>query len=145
MNPFIFNTTAQIVFRPGAARTIGDIVRPKLGSRILFVTDPGLRKLGLCEPALASLSAAGIETTVFEGVEADPSLATVLAACDAAKVAGVTGVIGFGGGSSLDVAKVVALLCGSGEDIDGAWGVGNAKGRACLWCLFPPRPAQVPR
>ncbi|WP_429819258.1 iron-containing alcohol dehydrogenase [Ensifer sp. B1-9] len=137
MNPFAFSTTAQIVFRPGAASDIGSLVKPKLGGRILFVTDPGIRKLGLCEPALKSLASSGVEATVFDEVEADPSLATVLAATDAAKAAAVTGVIGFGGGSSLDVAKVVALLCGSGEDIDEAWGVGNAKGPRLPLALVP--------
>jgi alcohol dehydrogenase class IV len=137
MNPFIFNTTAQIVFRPGAAADIGAVVRTKLGSRVLLVTDPGLRKLGLCEPALASLSAAGMETTVFDSVEADPSLATVTAAVDAARAADATGIVGFGGGSSLDVAKVVALLVGSGEDVDGAWGVGNARGPRLPLVLVP--------
>ncbi|AJD43395.1 alcohol dehydrogenase iron-type protein (plasmid) [Rhizobium gallicum bv. gallicum R602sp] len=137
MNPFIFTTTPQIVFRPGAAAGIGDIVKKKLGERVLFVTDAGLRRLGLCDPALASLAASGIEVTVFDSVEADPSLATVMAASDMARPAGVTGIIGFGGGSSLDVAKVVALLCGSGEDIDEAWGVGNAKGPRLPLVLVP--------
>jgi alcohol dehydrogenase class IV len=137
MNPFVFSTTAQIVFRPGVSAEIGEVVRRKLGNRVLFVTDPGLRQLGLCEPALASLAAAGIAVTLYDSVEADPSLATVQAAVDVAKAAGVSGVIGFGGGSSLDVAKVVALLCGSGEDIDGAWGVGNAKGPRLPLVLVP--------
>ncbi len=137
MNPFVFSTTSQIVFRPGASAEIGGLVKPKLGNRILFVTDPGLRKLGLCDPALRSLSEAGIETTVFDSVEADPSIATVLSATQAAKSAGVTGVVGFGGGSSLDVAKVAALLSGSGEDIDDAWGVGNAKGPRLPLVLVP--------
>ncbi len=137
MKPFVFSTTAQIVFRPGASSEIGGLVCRKLGERVLFVTDPGLRKLGLCDPALSSLAAAGIEATVFDGVEADPSLATVQSATNAAKAGGATGVIGFGGGSSLDVAKLVALLCGSGEDIDGAWGVGNAKGPRLPLVLVP--------
>ncbi|MBB5553628.1 iron-containing alcohol dehydrogenase [Rhizobium lentis] len=137
MNPFIFTTTPQIVFRPGAAAGIGDIVKKKLGERILFVTDAGLRRLGLCDPALVSLAASGIEVAVFDSVEADPSLATVMAASDMARAAGVTGIIGFGGGSSLDVAKVVALLYGSGEAIDEAWGVGNAKGPRLPLVLVP--------
>ncbi|WP_431324720.1 iron-containing alcohol dehydrogenase [Rhizobium sp. YTU87027] len=137
MYPFVFSTTSQIVFRPGASAEIGGLVKRTLGDRVLFVSDPGLRKLGLCGPALKSLADAGIRTTIFDGVEADPSLATVLAATEAAKADGVTGVVGFGGGSSLDVAKVVALLCGSGEDIDGAWGVGNAKGPRLPLVLVP--------
>ena len=39
-----------------------------------------------------------------------------------------TGVIGFGGGSSMDVAKLSALILGSNEDLEQAWGVSNAKG-----------------
>lgn len=137
MNPFVFSTTSQIVFKPGAATAIGEIVKARLGTRVMFVTDPGLRKLGLCDPALASLAASGVEVTLFDGVEADPSLATVQNAAQTAKAANVTGVIGFGGGSSLDVAKVVALLCGSSEDLDGAWGVGNAKGPRLPLVLVP--------
>lgn len=137
LNPFVFSTTAQIIFRSGASAEIGELVKKKLGERVLFVTDPGLRKLGLCDPALTSLAAAGIEVTVYDSVEADPSLVIVQAATEAAKTAGATGVIGFGGGSSLDVAKVVALLCGSGEDINDAWGVGNAKGPRLPLVLVP--------
>src|SRR5690606_31038625 len=75
--------------------------------------------------------------TVFDAVEADPSLATVLKTVEAGKAGGVTGVIGFGGGSSLDVAKIAALLIGSGESIAEAWGVGNAKGPRLPLVLVP--------
>ena len=137
MQAFQFNTTPQVIFRPGAANEIGALARLKCGARPLLVTDPGLRRIGLCDPALHSLAEAGLEVTVFDAVEADPSLATVMAAVEAGRAAAVTGVIGFGGGSSLDVAKVVALLLGSGEAIDAAWGVGNAKGPRLPLILAP--------
>ena len=137
MQAFQFNTTPQVIFRPGAANEIGALARLKCGARPLLVTDPGLRRIGLCDPALHSLAEAGLGMTVFDEVEADPSLATVMAAVEAGRAAEVTGVIGFGGGSSLDVAKVVALLLGSGEDIDAAWGVGNAKGPRLPLILVP--------
>lgn len=137
MQAFQFNTTPQVIFRPGAAKEIGALARLKCGARPLFVTDPGLRRIGLCDPALQSLAQAGLAVTVFDAVEADPSLATVMAAVEAGRAAEVTGVIGFGGGSSLDVAKVVALLLGSGEEIDKAWGVGNAKGPRLPLILVP--------
>lgn len=137
MQAFQFNTTPQVIFRPGAANEIGALARLKCGARPLLVTDPGLRRIGLCDPALHSLAEAGLAVTVFDAVEADPSLATVMAAVEAGRAAEVTGVIGFGGGSSLDVAKVVALLLGSGEEIDTAWGVGNAKGPRLPLILAP--------
>lgn len=137
MTPFTFNTTPSIVFRPGAARELAALLGTRFGTRILFVTDPGLRRLGLCDPAVEAMAGAGTAVTIFDQVEADPSLATLMRAVDAGREAGVTGVIGFGGGSSLDVAKLAALLIGSGEDIDGAWGVGNARGPRLPLALAP--------
>ena len=137
MTPFIFNTTPAIVFEAGAARRLGDSAGGRLGASVLFVTDPGLRKLGLCDPAVASLEAAGISVAVFDAVEADPSRATLMKAVEAGKAAGATGIVGFGGGSSLDVAKLAALLVGSGEDLDAAWGVGQASGPRLPLVLVP--------
>lgn len=136
MSGFIFNTTPSIVFEAGAATRLAHHAR-RLGPRLLFVTDPGLRRLGLCDPALAALEAAGIALTVFDTVEADPSLETLNATVAAGRAGQVTGVIGFGGGSSLDVAKLAALLLGSDEALDGAWGVGNAKGPRLPLLLVP--------
>jgi alcohol dehydrogenase class IV len=137
ISPFIFNTTASIVFEPGSSKRLGRLAGARLGARVLLVTDPGLRKIGLCDPAIASLQAEGIEVTIFDAVEADPSRATLMKAVEAGRAAAITGVVGFGGGSSLDVAKLAALLCGSGEDLDAAWGVANAKGPRLPLVLVP--------
>ncbi|MCB1384190.1 MAG: iron-containing alcohol dehydrogenase [Notoacmeibacter sp.] len=137
MTPFAFNTTKSIVFENGAAARLAEKAGALLGSRVLVVTDPGLRKLGLCDAAIASLEAAGHAVTVFDKVEADPSRATLVAATEVAREAGATGIAGFGGGSSLDIAKLVALLAGSDEDLDEAWGVGNAKGPRLPLVLVP--------
>lgn len=137
LTPFIFNTTPSLVFEPGAARRLGAIAGRRLGQSVLFVTDPGLRRLGLCDAAIASLEAEGATVSVFDSVEADPSRATLMKAVDAGRQAGATGVAGFGGGSSLDVAKLAALLLGSGEDLDAAWGVGQARGPRLPLALVP--------
>lgn len=137
IRPFTFNTAARIVFAPGAALQLAQIMAGVTARHCLFVTDPGLRRLGLCDPALAALAAAGRVVTVFDQVEADPSRATLMAAVAAGQAAGVGAVIGFGGGSSLDVAKLAALLLGSGEDLDAAWGVGQAKGPRLPLVLVP--------
>ena len=137
MPPFQFHTTKSVVFRSGAAAEIASLGGAILGPRALVVTDPGIRKLGLAEPALASLAAAGIDCLVFDHVEPDPSLATLMKAVAEGRKQGATGVLGFGGGSSMDVAKLVALLLGSGEDIDAAWGVGNARGPRLPLILVP--------
>lgn len=137
MDPFVFNTTDQIVFKPGASAMLGTLASARLGQIVLLVTDRGIRKLGLCEPALESLRATGVEVVVFDAVEPDPSLSTVMSAVEFARQRGATGVVGMGGGSSLDVAKLVALLCGSNEDPNDAWGVGKAKGPRLPLVLVP--------
>lgn len=137
MQSFVFNTTASIVFEPGAASRIGASVGKRLGPSVLFVTDPGLAALGLADTAMGSLRSQGIDVLLFDQVEADPSRATLMAAVEAGRGAAASGVIGFGGGSSLDIAKLAALLIGSGENLDDAWGVGNAKGPRLPLVLVP--------
>ena len=137
ISPFAFNTTPSIVFDPGSSGRLGQVAGRRLGARVLLITDPGLRRLGLCDPAIASLEKEGIAVTVFDAVEADPSRATLMKAVEAGRAAKITGVVGFGGGSSLDVSKLSALLCGSDEDLDQAWGVGNAKGPRLPLVLVP--------
>lgn len=137
MNPFVFNTTKTILFRSGAAKEIDRHAGALLGPRVLLVTDPGLRRLGLADPAIAALRAAGHEVRVFDAVEADPSVATLTAAVEAGRAADATGILGFGGGSSLDVAKVAALLLGSDQPLDEAWGVNNARGPRLPLVLVP--------
>ncbi|NKX47666.1 iron-containing alcohol dehydrogenase [Rhodobacteraceae bacterium R_SAG8] len=137
MNPFVFNTTKSVVFENGAAVRIAALAGGLLGKACLLITDPGLRKLGLCDPCIDALEKAGHQVTVFDDVEADPSRETLMRAVEAGRSAGATGVIGFGGGSSQDVAKLVALLLGSDEDLDAAWGVGQAKGPRLPLVLVP--------
>ena len=131
---FSFHAPPSLVYEPGAAARLGELASDLLGPRILFVTDEGLTRLGLTGPALASLSDVS-DVTVFDRVEADPSRANLEAAIRTGQ--GTTGVVGFGGGSSMDVAKLAALLISSGEDLDEAWGVGNAVGPRLPLALVP--------
>jgi len=131
---FGFATTPRILFGPGQQQGLAEAL-PGSGP-VLFVTDPGLTALGLTAPAIAALEARG-PVCVFDAVEADPSVATLRACVAAGQAAGVRAVVGFGGGSPMDVAKVAALLLGSGEDLEQAWGVGQARGPRLPLVLVP--------
>jgi alcohol dehydrogenase class IV len=137
MSPFSFNTTPSIVFRSGAAADLGRIAGPRFGKRVLVVTDAGLIKAGLLEAPLQSLTDAGIGWSLFSEVSADPPEGQVSRAAAQARDFGATGVVGFGGGSSLDVAKLAALLASSGEDLAAIYGVGLAKGPRLPLLLAP--------
>ena len=137
MNSFTFNTTASIRFQEGAAASLGTECQKVLGERILFVTDQGLTKIGLAQGSLESLQQTGITVTLFDQVEADPSVDTLMAAVDKARQIDATGIVGFGGGSSMDVAKLTALLVGSNENLAEVWGVDNAQGPRLPLVLIP--------
>ena len=136
LNNFQFNTTPGLRFGSGEAKNSCKEIFNKLGSRILFITDKGLMSLGLTKPTIQELKTMG-EVEVFDGVEADPSKKTLLTAIELGKKIKATGVIGFGGGSSMDVAKLSALILGSNEDLEKAWGVSNAKGPRLPLALIP--------
>ena len=136
LNPFNFYTTPGIRFGIGQAKDSCKEIFKQLGSRILFITDKGLMSLGLTKPTIEELKKMG-SVEVFDNVEADPSKKTLLKAIDAGKNFKATGVIGFGGGSSMDVAKLSALILGSNEDLEKAWGVANAKGPRLPLALVP--------
>lgn len=137
MAPFTFNTAASIVFGEGAASRIGALASGRRWSRVLIVTDPGLIKVGLIDPALETLTSAGIEVGIYADVEADPPERIVHAATEAAVAHRADAVIGFGGGSSLDVAKLVAVLASGREELRQIYGVGNAKGPRLPLMLVP--------
>ncbi|MFT6043085.1 MAG: alcohol dehydrogenase class IV [Porticoccaceae bacterium] len=107
---FNFCTTTQIILEAGGSQRLGELCRPFNARSVVLITDPGLKKLGLVDSAYNSLSEAGLNVTLFSEVEADPSDNTVLLAVELAKSVQADIIIGVGGGSSMDVAKLVALL-----------------------------------
>lgn len=128
MSEFIFETTPRIICQQGGAHRLGGVANDLGIRRVLLVTDAGLLNAGLIDGALASLAGAGIHTTVYSEVVADPPESGVQAAAEVARAAGVNGVIGFGGGSSLDTAKLVALLACTAQALPDIYGVGLARG-----------------
>lgn len=141
MTNFTFNTTPSIRQTFGGAARLGELLEnmpfAQQGREALFVTDPGIVKLGLCEPALKSMRDRGFNVTLFDAVEPDPKATTVLAAVEIAKANNIACVIGFGGGSSMDVAKVIALLAASDQPIEAAYGVNQATGTRLPLVLVP--------
>ena len=137
LDNFIFNTTSGIRFGSGMSKLCAEEVSKKLGPNILFITDKDLMSLKLTEPALNELRKLSSIVEIFQDVEADPSIKTLLNSIQVGKKINATGVIGFGGGSSMDVAKLSSLILGSNENIDDVWGVSNAKGPRLPLVLVP--------
>jgi alcohol dehydrogenase class IV len=137
MNNFVFNTTKSIQFGSGSISHLGELVRSVMGTRVMLVTDPGMMATGIIDRAMKILAEANVQVTLFSDVHADPPEAIINSATQAAMDADVQGIIGLGGGSSLDVAKLVALLAMGQEELKSVYGIGNVKGPRLPLVLVP--------
>ena len=131
MLPFSFATTAQIICEAGAAHRLAALCVERGAKAVLIVTDPGITKLGLLAEVLPGFLLEGLTAQVFDQVVADPPEAIVQSAVAQARELKAELIIGFGGGSSMDVAKLVALLAhpDCSQQLADIYGVGNARGR----------------
>ncbi|GJL94795.1 MAG: alcohol dehydrogenase [Hyphococcus sp.] len=133
---FTFNAVADIIFKSGSAKELGQHVKPRM-ARPILLTDKGLIDAGLVEPALDSLKTAGLETLLFDDVAADPPTPKVREAIDAARQHNADGVIGLGGGSSMDTAKLVAVLMNSDQSLEDIFGLNQVKAPRMPLVLLP--------
>ena len=135
---FEFATSRSILVSRGA---VGDELTARMAKlecrRPMIITDAGVIKAGLLSNTLSMFARASVETVVFSEVVADPSDAVILQAVEQARRAKADLVIGFGGGSSMDAAKLVALLAGSDERLETVYGVDMVKGKRLPLFLVP--------
>jgi alcohol dehydrogenase class IV len=137
MQSFSFQTTRSVLSEVGATEKIGAIMRDRGCKKIAFVTDPLIVKLGLADAALAGLKKAGVAVWLFSDVVADPPQELILRAVAAAKAEKVDGVVSVGGGSSMDTAKLIAMLCNTSQPIEEMYGVNLVKGERLPLVLAP--------
>ena len=129
MNNFIFQTVGSLIQEPGVTNRLGEIAAGTGMSRVLLVSDPGIAEIGLLERAETGLRSGGLKVSTFSEVLPDPPVNNIMAALEQARDFGADGVVGFGGGSSMDVAKLVAFLSNSSQALSDIYGVGLARGK----------------
>lgn len=123
-----FATTPSIRFGRGSRTTLVDQLARHGVSRPLVVTDATLLGLPLVQALLSQVRGAVEVLSLFDGCSAEPSVAVAEAAARAAIDAGVDGVIGIGGGSNLDVAKVTATVAKHGGSPQAYFGFDRVPG-----------------
>lgn len=130
MGSFVFQTVPHILVQAGAAASLGEILKSRFApGRVCIVTDAFLYHSGLLQPALDSLQRSGWHSLVISDVQADPPDHVVLEITDRARAFGTELVIGLGGGSSMDVAKLVAVLVSGHQPLDQMYGVDKVQGQ----------------
>jgi alcohol dehydrogenase len=116
----------KVAFAPGALNHVGEIAREEGATRVMLVTDPGIRDAGHAEHAVRALYKAGLVVCVFDGVKENPTTTEVLRGMRAAADFNPDFLIGLGGGSSMDCAKGINFLHTNGGRMQDYWGVNKA-------------------
>ncbi|WP_373922111.1 iron-containing alcohol dehydrogenase [Duganella sp. Root336D2] len=130
MTSFSFATVPTILSAPGATKALGKELRSRFPNirRVLLVSDQGFLRTGQADAAIASMRAAMFHVEQFADVVADPPEHVVEEALALARQHASELVIGLGGGSSMDVAKLVAVLTASPQSLSEIYGIGNVHG-----------------
>ncbi|MFO0851059.1 MAG: iron-containing alcohol dehydrogenase [Gemmataceae bacterium] len=113
-----FHSAGSLVFGRGAVAQVGEIARRRGARRAFVVTDRILASNGVLDQVTASLHVAGVEPVVFDGCVPEPPSDVVMQATAAARDARPDILIGLGGGSNMDTAKLVAVLLAHGGTLD---------------------------
>ncbi|MFM8330637.1 MAG: iron-containing alcohol dehydrogenase [Candidatus Methylumidiphilus sp.] len=105
--------------------------------KVLLVTDPGLIQVGIAGRLLTLLEAGGKTVALFDGVAPDPAIDVARQVGELARTAGIDAVIGLGGGSSLDIAKLAAALATNRKDLEDYIGVDKLERDALPFIAIP--------
>ena len=97
----------ELLLGAGSIRNLPKVIKKHGLDNVLVVTDRGLMDLHLPDELLTALEKEGIKYTLYDGVEANPSIDNIEAARKLYLEKGCRGLIAFGGGSPMDTAKVV--------------------------------------
>jgi len=134
---FVFHSTPSIFVERGGSINLANKIYERGGKSVLIVTDPGVLSAGLLERVLVQFEARKLAVQIFSDVQADPPIPVINNAVQAAQECHADYIVGFGGGSSMDVAKLVALLSPGKERLSDIYGIGIAKGPRLPLILVP--------
>ncbi len=105
-----FNTVSRVVYGFGCLEELEREIKRLHGSRVLVITDPGIKAAGLLDPVARVLDQAQLSFHVFADVEPDPSIEVVTRSVETAKAFQPNVILGIGGGSCLDISKTTSVL-----------------------------------
>lgn len=120
---FVFNTAKSILCAPNGVEQLGEYCNTRQFKQVLLVTDPGIVQLNLHQSIVSSLDRSNIAFHIFSDVQVDPPIHVVESAIEFARSKDIDAVIGLGGGSSLDTAKLIAALTHSEQSITDVLGI----------------------
>lgn len=110
-------------FGMGMVRQVGPEAKRLGAGKVMVLSGPNVAKSGLMEPVFDSLKSAGLAYEHFDQVEEEPTISNFYAALKAAKAGDFDVYVGVGGGSALDMTKMVAAMMGNDMKLEDTFGV----------------------
>ncbi|MEO6435262.1 MAG: iron-containing alcohol dehydrogenase [Tepidisphaeraceae bacterium] len=130
-----FHQPRTLVFGKGCLARCADDLIARGAKSIFIVSGPSTAKLG--EPMVATLRDGGARVTVWNRIAREPTIDAFNETLAAARNARTDAVIGLGGGSPMDVAKIVAALIDSKQQLRDVFGIGKLSGRSTFLVCLP--------
>lgn len=133
----MFQTTSRIIRGNGSVKAVADEVKRLGKKQVLVVTDPGLAAAGVLGKLEDVLREAAISYSVFDQVESDPQLQTAINAKETILAEKAELVIGIGGGSPIDIAKVSSILAANPVEIGEIIGIDQVPAPGLPTIIIP--------
>jgi alcohol dehydrogenase class IV len=137
MDKFQIKSPGAIIFKAGSASDPEVFKSLNVSGRVLLVTDSTLVSIGVAEKVKKGIMETGSEVIVYDDIESQPNASSVQDLVDFAREEEVDTIVGLGGGSPMDMAKIAALLIQSPQSIESTFDMGNAKGERLPLLLIP--------
>lgn len=134
---FPFRMPRTVLAGVGAAERVGDEAKRLGGARALVITDQGVLKSGWVDKTMERLQQAGLKTTLFSDVMAEPNMDFLNDAAARVREGGHDVVVGIGGGSSLDSGKMIASLLANGGKVQDYFGIELIPKRSLPMVMLP--------
>jgi alcohol dehydrogenase class IV len=126
----------KLTFGPGCLAAAADWIAAQTPRGVLVVTSPQ-PVAGLAQPLVSALQRHGIAAVVWDEIRTEPHVDDLARGLSAARDAQADVIVGLGGGSAMDVAKLIAALLDGRQQIGEVFGIGKLAGRATKLVCIP--------
>ncbi|MFQ3573624.1 MAG: iron-containing alcohol dehydrogenase [Thermodesulfovibrionales bacterium] len=133
----VFRTTQRIIIGENAINTLPDEIANLKGTRPFIITDGGIVESGIYARIAGILADSFKEVSSFREVIPEPPMDLVSGILEATRESKADVIIGIGGGSSMDTAKVISVLMTNDQSLESIFGINLVKDRGLPLILIP--------